>query len=254
MMMGMALGVEAGEGGGGAPAAAPARRYVDDADSLPYKTRAFYLSVVMDHRKVPLFLAELTANGSSDWPIEIGRVQMVRVNPDEGLSAGASGPGLASGFGQSSFGSSSPMPGGISLGGLGTGETYDAASSEGSYPLGGSPLGMGRGPMASFDAVFADPNLARVALCGLIYIYREVKEEPAQPAEPASPGTDVSTPVAEGAAPADAPAAPPASEPVAADPNAPQPAAAEPEPAPAATAPAATDSPAPAAPAAPALP
>lgn len=49
-------------------------RYVDDGTKTPYRTRAFYLKVIMDEREIPAFLTELT---NSPWPVEIVRVHRV---------------------------------------------------------------------------------------------------------------------------------------------------------------------------------
>lgn len=208
------LGVTLG-GGGGATASAPTvRRYVDDDPSLPYKTRAFYLSVIMDHRKIPDLLAELTADGESPWPIEIGRVQVGRLNSDDGRPMGGAGVGSMAGLGSGGAdlaggaegGAFSPMP---PIGSL-AGSTSDYTPPEegeaaGSFPLGvGVTSGAGPGarstPAATYETILADPYLARVAICGLIYIYGEVKapeEQAGQPSPSADPtGTLPGQPVA----------------------------------------------------------
>lgn len=53
------------------------RRYVDDNPDEPFKTRALYLKVVLDHRKLPEFLVELS---NSPFPIRILRVHMAERN------------------------------------------------------------------------------------------------------------------------------------------------------------------------------
>lgn len=202
-------------GGGGAAASAPTvRRYVDDDPSLPYKTRAFYLSVIMDHRKIPDLLAELTADGESPWPIEIGRVQVGRLNSDDGRPLGGGGIGSMAGLGSGGAdlaggadgGAFSPMP---PIGSLAD-STSDYTPPEegeaaGSLPLGlGGTSGTGPGarstPAATYETILADPYLARVAICGLIYIYGEVKapeEQAGQPSPSADPtGTLPGQPVA----------------------------------------------------------
>jgi hypothetical protein len=238
---------------------AEVRRYVDDEEALPYKTRAFYLSVVMDHRKLPDLIGALTANGDSAWPIEIGRVQVVRLNPDEGVGQ-AGGGSLASmmpssgsqyGGGSAQYGAAgayAPAFGGGGAGDYLSGETsgeYDTSSAfGGGLNFGGRPMGA---PGAGFEATFADPSLAKVALCGLIYIYKPITEQAAteQPAatpETAAPAAETPTAAGE-AAPAEStePPATPADTP--ADPNAPPsdtpPADTEAAPAPSANAPAA---------------
>ena len=252
--------------------AAPAiRRYVDDTEGQPFKTRAFYLSVIMDHRKLPDLIGALTANGDSAWPIEIGKVQVVRLNPDDGAATGGIGSLAMSGgtaYGGSGY-DSNYSEGAISP--FNTGSTYgsepedtaayDPTAVAGAYPGGtggypgatgypGGGMGVGGRPGGGLDVTLADPSLAKVALCGLIYIYQPVTEPPpaetpaaetpatatateaagtaTEPTTPAEPTEPPATP-----APADAPAEAPA------DPAAPQPPAAEP----AAAEPAATESP-----------
>jgi hypothetical protein len=53
-------------------ATAPSSRYVDDGPK--FRTRAFKLTVDMDHRRLPHLLVELT---NSNWPVEIVRVNQV---------------------------------------------------------------------------------------------------------------------------------------------------------------------------------
>lgn len=58
-----------GEGGFGSNQ--EMKRYVDDDETLPYRTRGFYLSVIMRDDMLPDLLASLT---NSKWPVEILRV------------------------------------------------------------------------------------------------------------------------------------------------------------------------------------
>jgi len=65
-------GSDGGGGGfGGGGGAAETKRYVDDSEELPYKTRAFILQVRMIQQRVPSLLAALT---NSSFPVEIVRV------------------------------------------------------------------------------------------------------------------------------------------------------------------------------------
>lgn len=239
-----AMGMDGGDTGGG-QAPAEVRRYVDDDESAPYKTRAFYLSVVMDHRRVPHLLAELTAGGNSPWPIEIVRVQMARVNPDDAEGRSLGGNPLA-GIG--------PRPS-MAI-------AADDGALDGAFDPAYAPPGVGTGASAanaqlSLEAALQDPFISRVAIAGLIYMYRPVDAPPPaeptpetsdvpvaeMPAEEALPG-DVSTPAANTEAlpvdPAATPATPTTPVPESADPSATQPSA-TPEPAPAAAPPATPD-------------
>jgi len=173
------------EGGGTGEGAPTVRRYVDDDESAPYKTRAFYMLVVMDHRKVPRLLAELTAGGTSDWPVEIVRMQMSRVNPDD--AEGRSG-----GFGNYSMAGamSAPMP---------TDFAAESSSSAFGDENGGFPAPQNT-PQVSLDSALQDPVTARVAIAGLIYLYRPVDPLPPESAEPSPDGTPpavAETPTAE---------------------------------------------------------
>ncbi len=186
-----------GGGGGGGAADSSYRRYVDDDPALPYKTRAFYLKVTMDHRRVPHLIAELTANGRSDWPIEVLRVHVARINFDETEGGGANP--VATGFDVGGGAGFSPT---TSAGGFNNGPMPEGATGFGPpglnefNPMPGDPMGTTAGQSSGFEAAFADPYLAHVALCGLIYLYN-----PVEPPQVASPGpAPVSDPVAPAAA------------------------------------------------------
>ncbi len=64
----------------GPSAASGPKRYVDDADDLPFKTRAFVLGVYMDHRQLNTLLAALS---QSEWPLQVIRVNQAMINVDE---------------------------------------------------------------------------------------------------------------------------------------------------------------------------
>ncbi len=55
-------------------------RYIDDAEDLPFKTRGFYLKVVMDHRRLPQLLIVLS---NMNWVTRIERVHQVDYNREE---------------------------------------------------------------------------------------------------------------------------------------------------------------------------
>ena len=69
-----AAGMDAtGMGAAGMGLVAPKeRRYIDDDPDLPFRTRGFYLKVLMDHRRLPELVAALT---NADFPVEIVRIQ-----------------------------------------------------------------------------------------------------------------------------------------------------------------------------------
>lgn len=190
--------------GGAAPSAA--RRYIEDDAALPYKTRGFYLSVYMDHRKIPNLIAELSANEGSAWPVEIVRVQMVRLHDDD-VMANSTGGMASSGGGRPAILGLNSLGGGGQMG-------FPSSSSDGSEGFGRTPMPMdvlrdsndpntiqsAAAGMAQLDAALQDPFMAHVALCGFITLYKEVKPEPVaavqpgQPLPPAQPGQPVQGP------------------------------------------------------------
>ena len=187
-----------GMGGGGADMAAEklVKRYVSNEDRLPYKTRGFYLSVKMDHRRIPQFLAELTANDKSVWPVEILRVQMSRLHEDDSPSSlMSSGSDYSSRMppGQSSIGLGgiSSLPGGGDDGLSGFTESL-------SGPAAGSAANLLQQKAAAelLDIALKDPYMAQVTVCGVFTMYRKVelpKVEPVpepKPSTPASESTD----------------------------------------------------------------
>lgn len=231
---GHSAGPPAGPGasGGGAAAANNVRRYVDDDAALPFKTRGFYMTLIMDHRKIPSLIAELSASEKSGWPAEILRVQMVRLHDDDvGSGAGSAGfgGGMTAGFGggKSGFNLQSLLsPSGTGMGagpaGFPGASSYEREEGSGSFtpPFSGATSGAGPGApgaagtaspqaagIAALESSLQDPNMARVAICGIITLYKEVKPDPAAaPSAPVAPvvapatatGEAATTPAAEG--------------------------------------------------------
>ena len=175
-----------------------AKRYIDDDAALPFKTRGFYMTLIMDHRKIPNLISELSASEKSAWPIEIVRVQYVRLHEDDTEGKGAGG----------NF--SLPMSSPDSFGGAGgTGTSAESGFGGGATPGfslegnnaggGGVATPQGQAAIAALTNAVQDPNMARVAICGIITLYREVKPEAAT-AVPAGSQPVATTPVASGAA------------------------------------------------------
>lgn len=135
----------------------PARRYVNDEPDLPYVTRGFYIRVIMDQRDVPT-LASALAN--MPWQAQISRIQMAAYSP---LVPGTDPVRAAR----------RPVP--------------PRGGTRG--PLGPRPRTPGADP--DLGRALSHPDLADVAIAGLITIYRP-------------PATDSS---AEGAAPGQQPPA-----------------------------------------------
>lgn len=171
----------AGALSGGGSAASKGRRYIDDDKALPFRTRGFYMTLIMDHRKIPNLLSELSASEKSAWPIEIIRVQVVRLNEDdlEGRGGGGGGFSPSSGSNSESFGGSSSS--GSSGGGTETSSFGGASSSgysvEGGSSGGGAATAQGAAALAALTNATQDPNMSRVAICGIITLYNEVTPE-----------------------------------------------------------------------------
>jgi hypothetical protein len=202
MMSPMMMASASDGGGGGAPAAATenvVKRYVSDEPNKPFKTRGFYLSVKMDHRRIPQLIAELTANEKSVWPVEILRVQMSRLHEDEITAGGGSGgygggamrpgPGarFSGGFVEEGMNPSAMMPQGGSLGGFPGGSEGGDDYSRFINPNspGGVPAVKTRQALeaqAALENTLRDPYMAQVTICGVFTMYRKVEEPEAKPA------------------------------------------------------------------------
>lgn len=197
--------------GGGGETAAPASRYVDEDPNLPYRRRAFYMKVVMNHQKVPDLIASLA---SLPWPVEVVRVQQVAKFDD--ISGGGGGLGTPGGLGAGA----GPMAAGAGFGGGPMGPALDVGF--GARPMGRpmaagavGPEGDGAGAQANeaakrvYDAAMSDPLLAEVAIAGLMTLYLPPKDTgapadgQAPAADPSAPAAgDANAPPAEGTAPA----------------------------------------------------
>ncbi len=171
-----------GSGGPGGAGAPKARRYIDDDKAtIPFRTRGFYMTLIMDHRKIPNLISELSASEKSAWPIEIIRVQVVRLNEDdlEGRSGGG-GFNPSSGSNSESFSGSS---GGSSSGGFTESSSFGNAASPsfsvegGASGGGGAATAQGAAGLAALMNAVQDPNMSRVAICGIITLYNEVAPE-----------------------------------------------------------------------------
>ena len=227
LMMG---GME-GPGGGagtkeeeGAVSPGGGRRYIASDPELPYRTRAFQMTVAVDHRRLPELLVHLA---NCAWPVEI-----VRVHQREG--AAPAGHGMRGGVGGGVKGGMMGMMGGGGLGGGGlggdVGDDYEQMmmGGLGGGGLGGGKMGGGRGgatrervvldPSDPYQVALADPYLATVVIGGVMTIYKPLDAEEEAAAD-ALDATDPLENLAAGAPPADAPADPAAAagaEPVAA--------------------------------------
>ena len=176
-------------------------RYIDEGDSLAYYTRGFTLQVIMDHRRVPDLLVELT---SSPLPVEIIRVHQAQLNREDLTKSGMMSPATSPRF---------PVPPGPTLG-QGTSKRMPglAPKKPGSAPTVASPEAieaLGR-LYAIAEAALSGPNLAAVSIVGLFTIYKPMAEPEGegQTAEgaPTAEGTGASAPTGDMPASPDIPA------------------------------------------------
>ena len=158
-------------------------RYVDNDETLPYRTRAFILHVKIVQTEIPALLAELT---NSSFPVEIVRVdasfggsKMSSAGGMGGYGGGSEGYGGGSegyagggggmgttptmgsgGFGGGGFGAPSMgtqgMGGGLGLSGLGGGGPGSGGSGAGASGMGGPGYGGRSGSGTGIDPAEAE--------------------------------------------------------------------------------------------------
>ncbi len=129
----------------------PGRRYIDDDKAaIPYRTRGFKLTVVMDHRKVPDLYGQLTSSERSPWPIQIVRLHVGRLADAGGVRNDA-------------------------LGREGQGVPFGAF---GARPAVGNINAVESNPIAE---LMENPFLARVTLAGIITLYNEPEKKDLPP-------------------------------------------------------------------------
>ena len=193
---GLGMGAMGMGGGGGNDAATETvvKRYVSNEERLPYKTRGFYLSVKMDHRRIPQFLAELTANDKSVWPVEILRVQMSRLHEDDSPSSlSSSSSSVGADYASRMPPGQLPMGLGGPLSGSANGDDGISGFTESlSGPAAGSAANLLQQKAAQelLDIALKDPYMAQVTVCGVFTMYRKVelpKVEPVVETKPATP-------------------------------------------------------------------
>lgn len=173
------------------------RRYLDYAETQPFKRRGFYIKLVMNHRKVPELIAELM---NSPFPVEIIRVHQVAYT-DNGSSGGTGGGGSSNPLFGSSAGGSGGLgfAGGPGVGGAAQGAVGGLSGESGGvddYSVGGSsssgagrPGQRGGGTATPSQSAMADPDLAHVAIVGVwtLYLPPPAAPEGAAGVPPANP-------------------------------------------------------------------
>ena len=199
---GPAAGPGAGPGATGAAGASTVKRYIED--EARFRTRGFYMTLVMDHRKIPALIAELSASEYSAWPAEVLRVQMVRLHDDD-VGSGSGTPGFAGGI-------TAGMPAMSPSSASGTSTVPPGYPNPRFQPSDGEDGGAGVANLtaaaaaaAALESARQDPFMARVSIIGVITLYKEVKPDAAPPAAPAAPaatpGANPPNPAAPGTTP-----------------------------------------------------
>lgn len=142
-------------------------RYIKADESAKFQERGFYLSVLIDQKKIPDFLVELS---NADWPIRIVRFH-VGPNPEK---PGPTGSGTGEDYG-SMYGSA-----GMSMPDIG----YEAfTESSFSDPAFSDPAAMaemqgetvGPSPLVTSEqmaGLFTHPDLVQLDVCGVITFYK----------------------------------------------------------------------------------
>lgn len=140
-------------------------RYRDDQPE--FKTRGFTLQLVMDLRSVPALLVALS--NCEGWPVNILRVHEADYKDEDLVVVDAGG------------GDAAPRP---PAGGVRPPAGFGPPPRGGIGPRPGEEAD--NGPAGSRSPL-DDPNLARVAIVGLMYIFKTPPEAPAAPETPAAP-------------------------------------------------------------------
>jgi hypothetical protein len=190
MMSGM--GASGGTGGArSGQAMSKMERYIEKNEK--WKTRGFYLEMVIDHTRLPDVLTSLT---NSDWPVRITRVHQADIREEElvdvtgGMMAGGGMPGSDMAAGGVPGMGRGYSPPGLGIGGMGSGSMTSGMSSMMRRPMGVPGMGTGLpgmsadgmdGTMTSGLEALKDPILVYVAISGVITLYNPPPE--ASPAD-----------------------------------------------------------------------
>ncbi len=133
--------------------------YIDDDPKMPYKTRGFYLKVVMDRTKIPELLVQLE---NMKYPVEIVRVHQVTMN-------GSYTKGI-----QNSL-QTTPPPRGISPCGRPNGQGAGAFAPSGINVIRKSTVE--ENAQITFKQAMKDPRLSEVVIAGIVYIYTQENKD-----------------------------------------------------------------------------
>lgn len=157
------------------------RRYIEDEEGKPYRTRGFYLHVTMRNEFVPDLMLALT---NMDWPTYIAHTRVAELNPDPVEYVGERNDFASRGGGGFDDGGGS---GGPRIGILPQRtQTVTPRTFEGG---GMSRTGERGSEVDLLPSVLGHPANAEVVICGIMTIYREPSLEGLE--APAPESTDV---------------------------------------------------------------
>ena len=158
-------------GGGNRGAAQERIRYIKLDPNAKYRERGFYLSVLIDQKKIADFLVELS---NADWPIRIVRFH---VGPNPEKPGAATSGGMMDLYGGMDP-SMAPMPA------MEAGPAFDAfdpGAFDAYADAGAAPQNqMGPSRMVTTEqmaGLFTHPDLVQLDLCGVITFYNPPKPE-----------------------------------------------------------------------------
>ncbi|MEX2288230.1 MAG: hypothetical protein WD648_14140 [Planctomycetaceae bacterium] len=163
------------------------RRYIEDDSTKGFKTRGFYIRVVMDHTFVPELVSQLS---NMPWPTEIARVQQSdQVTRDVvagRVEAAASNPaGFGAAPGMAARGPANLSRLNIIVGNDEEEEEKQQAEEEKKRLLVSPTKGSGLAGMAVekdlVNAALEDPYVGLVVIAGTMTIYNQPTEAPKKP-------------------------------------------------------------------------
>jgi hypothetical protein len=152
-------------------------RYIKEDENAKFLERGFYLSLLIDQKRIPDFLVELS---NADWPIRIVRFH-VGPNPEKPGSAGTMMDSYTGGY-----------EGEVSAEGADLGyDAFDPAAFSDptlmAEPM--SDMQVGPSPLVTSEqmaGLFTHPDLVQLDVCGIITFYKEPVAEVLAAVEEAS--------------------------------------------------------------------
>ncbi len=183
-----------------AAAPKPISRYIEKTkdEKKPFKLRGFYLSLKMDHTRIPALISELTSLEGSVLPVEVLRVQMSRLHEDvpSGAAPGAPVANQVAAGGGGGGGSGMGSRGG--RGKKDRGEIDEDVGGRAFIPANTNAIkgadNIPRNAKATLEKALNDPIMAQVTICGVFILYQKPDPAMVSIAEPTPTATPTSTP------------------------------------------------------------